>query len=291
MLNGRVFCLGSALCCATLGCLAPTPTATPVSQVIGSAGGTVSASDGTTVTIPAGALASNVTITLTPMPNLAAPSNVTWVGTPYSLDTNGTQFAQSVTVTVPFSSSLFPAGSSASQVAVYTAPEGSTSFTALSSTVVESTDVQAQTMHVSLFGPGSPSVASCNWDGGTFAFIGRWSGTTTASETFTSGPSQVGGGNDSEVTVASSCGFAFQSFFSLVLVNCVLPWTVTGPTTASVVPGTICQDTSGGSWTFESGTATLNSAGSVVTVETAGSLVDPVNGSGTFTTTSTRDLQ
>ncbi len=292
MLNPPILGLAAFLSCFSIACLSPTSTATPDSQVIGVAGGTVSGTDGTTVTIPAGALTSDVTITLTPMPSLAAPANVRWAGLPYSLGPNGTQFAEAVTVTLPFSPNQLAPGSTSNQVAVYTAPEGSTSFTSLGGTVVDSTNVQVQTTHFSFFAPGAPTErAACTADGG--AFVGCWAGTTTVAEAQTSGgivETGGGGGRDSEVTVATSGGFEFQSFFSLVLTNCALPWQVTGETSALMSPA-VCQDTSNGSWTFQSGAASLDSTGTVMTVQTAGRLVDPVNGFATFTTTSTLSLQ
>jgi hypothetical protein len=91
--------------------------------------------------------------------------------------------------------------------------------------------------------------------------------------------------------VATDGGIEFTAFGSVVLPNCSLPFTLTSATSADVVAGSTCVDSSKGQWTFQSGTATLNASGCILTVQTAGSVVDPGMGAGTFTTSSTLDLQ
>jgi hypothetical protein len=135
------------------------------SALITSAGGTVSLPNGTSVSIPAGALSSPTTITIsqdTGAPN--APST-TLVGTPVVLGPEGTQFSSPVTVTLAYDPTLLPSGASASQIAIFTSPVSSPSFTALPTTSPDSTHVQAQTTHFSIF---EPAVASeSTGDGGT----------------------------------------------------------------------------------------------------------------------------
>jgi hypothetical protein len=127
---------------------------------IGAAGGTVSASDGSSVQIPAGALSAPVQISATSTPNAPTPAQVTVVGTPVTLGPEGQQFQQPVTVTLVFSPDKVPAGG---QVVVYTAPQGSTRFTSLGGTVIDATHVQATTTHFSVFeaGVATTSAGSC----------------------------------------------------------------------------------------------------------------------------------
>jgi hypothetical protein len=103
--------------------------------------------------------------------------------------------------------------------------------------------------------------------------------------------SSGGSGPDTAIVVATDGGVEFEAFGSTALPNCVLPFTLTSPTSADVVAGSTCVDSSMGQWTFQSGTATLNASGCVMTVTTSGTVVDPGMGAGTFTTSSTLDLQ
>jgi hypothetical protein len=127
-------------------------------------------------------------------------------------------------------------------------------------------------------------------DGGG-SLVGDWLGNGSMSETF--GRSGLGGAdpNDAETVVATDGGIEFQDFFTFTLAGCDLPFTLTGPTSATVVPASVCTDSSNGTWTFQSGTATLDNTGCVMTVQTAGTLNDPGSGAGTFTTSATLNLQ
>lgn len=91
--------------------LPPLPPPPPPSG-IGPAGGTVNGPDGSSVVIPAGALAQNVNIeivrstaTLPPL-----PPGMLAVGDFYTFLPHGTSFAVPVTITVPFDQALVPAG-------------------------------------------------------------------------------------------------------------------------------------------------------------------------------------
>ncbi|MHB8416801.1 MAG: hypothetical protein ACYDCL_01910 [Myxococcales bacterium] len=131
-------------------------------------------------------------------------------------------------------------------------------------------------------GPG------CAPDAGSAPFVGSWSGTTTTAMTYTNGSPASGGGGggrDSEAVIPTDCGFAFQSYFSVLLVNCTLPWAITSSTDASLISQAVCRDTMNGYWTFDNGTASLDPSGALM-VQTGGTFTDPVDGSGTFTTTS-----
>ena len=71
------------------------------SSVVGAQGGSVTLSGGTGVTVPAGALPSNVTVTVTPSPSAPTPAG-TVVGTPYTFGPEGQKFSSPVTVTLAF---------------------------------------------------------------------------------------------------------------------------------------------------------------------------------------------
>jgi len=75
------------------------PQGAVISQTIGPAGGTISAEDGRfSVTIPAGALTSDVTIGLQPLSN----TNNAGKGTAYRMTPHGQQFSQPVTLTIHY---------------------------------------------------------------------------------------------------------------------------------------------------------------------------------------------
>jgi hypothetical protein len=139
-------------------------------------------------------------------------------------------------------------------------------------------------------GGTSGGTPTCNLDGGAPTLVGSWAGTGSATVTFQNNGGG-GGGPDTETVTATDGGVAFDPFFSLDLATCTLPWTLTGATSASVVPASVCTDLAKGHWTFQSGTATLDATGCVMTVQTAGTLVDPGSGAGTFTTSATLNLQ
>src|SRR5580658_1993681 len=89
---------------------------TPSGQ-IGPAGGSVTEPDGSGVTIPAGALGSNVDITVQSDPGAPAPpSQWVVVGTPYLLGPEGQQFSKPVTVTLAIDPSLLPTGQTVQNV-------------------------------------------------------------------------------------------------------------------------------------------------------------------------------
>jgi ZU5 domain len=123
-------------------------------QSIGASGGTVSTSGGASVQIPAAALAATTTITASATPSAATPSGATLVGTPVTFGPEGQQFTTPVTVTLPLTPSELPSGKSAASVVIFTAPAGSTSYTQLTTSVVDATHVSAQVAHFSTFLPG-----------------------------------------------------------------------------------------------------------------------------------------
>ena len=139
-----------ALSLSSLSC-GPTPGA------IGAAGGSVASSDGARVTIPAGAIEGSIPITATSIATVGAPASTTLVGSAVTFGPEGQLFAKPVIVTLPITTSLLPTGMSASSVVIYTAPAGTTSYTALKTSVVDATHVAAPVGHFSTF---VPAVAS-----------------------------------------------------------------------------------------------------------------------------------
>jgi Cys-rich repeat protein len=121
------------------------------SQTIGAAGGTAETVEGASVEIPAGALAQPTEITITESASEPAPVHAITVGKPYVLGPEGTKFPVAVTVTLPFDASAIPAGRSASDIVVYTAPLGSTEYAALPTVVADGAHVKATTLHFSVF--------------------------------------------------------------------------------------------------------------------------------------------
>jgi hypothetical protein len=119
-------------------------------MVVTPTGAHVTVGDGASIDIPAGALQSNTTITGTTT-DATAPADTVMVGTPYLFGPEGTQFAQPVTIVLAFDPSKLPAGRSASDVAIYTAPAGSSNYQALPTTLVDGSHVQATTTHFSIF--------------------------------------------------------------------------------------------------------------------------------------------
>lgn len=173
---------------------ATSPVADNASSTIGPAGGSVSASSAAAVAIPAGALPSAKTITITASPASPRPAGAAIVGTPYILGPEGLTFSSSVTVTVAFDPLLLPSGASAKDVQLFTAPAGSSNFTALATQLVDATHVSARAAHFSVFVPVVPNAdASLPGDGdATIAdassssfsdadsLAGTWTVTTTA---------------------------------------------------------------------------------------------------------------
>jgi hypothetical protein len=139
----------------TVGVLGLSCTSTPpaASQAIGPTGGTVSASSGVSIGVPPGALTSTATITIQDLNTPPAPAGAAVVGPGYHFGPEGQQFAAPVQVTLPFKASDLPSGTTAQEVVILTAPEGSSSFTSLGGTLTDSTHVQATTTHFSVFVP------------------------------------------------------------------------------------------------------------------------------------------
>lgn len=90
----------------------PPPPPPPANTGIGSAGGTVTEPSGAKVVIPPGALTTNtaIAVTQTSTGAPALPTGVTPFGQIYAFTPHGTAFAAAVTITVPFTPTQVPAG-------------------------------------------------------------------------------------------------------------------------------------------------------------------------------------
>jgi hypothetical protein len=129
------------------------------SSVVGTGGGSVK-SGGSSVTIPADALASDVTISLTQAPGAPTPAGAIAVGSAYTYGPEGQMFRQPVTVILQFDPARLPVGRTAAEIVVFTAPAGSSSYASIGGTLVDSTHIAAQTTHFSTFVPVVPSSAT-----------------------------------------------------------------------------------------------------------------------------------
>jgi hypothetical protein len=126
------------------------------SYVIGAEGGIVLTEDGSSISVPRGALTHDVTISIASDPSAPALADGTPVGMYYLLGPEGQQFDVPVTVTIAFDPSLLPAGETASDIVVFTAPKTSSDYEELATTVVDSLHVSVQTTHFSHVVAASP---------------------------------------------------------------------------------------------------------------------------------------
>lgn len=100
----------AAACGGSDGGTSPTPTPVKDPNVIGATGGTITASGGgAALVVPAGALAADVKITVTPKSDPVGDSRV-MAGTGYEFGPEGTQFVQPVTLSLKYDKTKLPAG-------------------------------------------------------------------------------------------------------------------------------------------------------------------------------------
>jgi hypothetical protein len=150
--------VGAAAGCAGKTSSASTPA--PTSQVVGSGGGTVTSSDGqVTIAIPAGALSSDVTITITPLGDIAPPGVIT-VGGAYQFGPPNATFAAQVTIMLPYDGSKIPAPNTASSVLVFTAVDAMGSFTRIPTRQVDASHVRVDVLHFSAYVAGVPGATT-----------------------------------------------------------------------------------------------------------------------------------
>src|SRR4029079_17120784 len=77
-------------------------------EVVGATGGTVTASNGVSIEIPAGALSNDVTITIDELSDVDAPEGATSVGKTIELGPEGLTFDEPVKVTLPWDGGELP---------------------------------------------------------------------------------------------------------------------------------------------------------------------------------------
>jgi hypothetical protein len=147
---------GLILTFLAVGC-GETPAQINITKMIGSEGGTVSGSDGTSLTVPMGALSTSANITISPI-TVTPPAGTVLVGPAYDFQPEGTQFAQSVTIALPFDSAKIPTGLTSADILIYTAPRGSTNYQMMF-TAVDGNTVTTSTTHLSVYLPATPAAA------------------------------------------------------------------------------------------------------------------------------------
>lgn len=120
---------------------------------IGPAGGTLTGPNGSSVVVPAGALATELELAITanPTDGPAAPTDTTSLGAVYALTPHGTAFAAPATIRIPFDASSVPAGTTPT---LYKAEVGGT-YAALTTTVSGSM-LEASIDGFSYVTPGAP---------------------------------------------------------------------------------------------------------------------------------------
>ncbi len=126
---------------------------TPPNTDVGPEGGIINGPDGCKLEIPAGALDSKVTITITKASGTAAGAS--FAGSIYEFEPHGLQFAESVTVTIPFDANEY--GGDISKLKLLWAALLEGPWEALEKSVVDSTSgtITGQTTHFSFFSAGS----------------------------------------------------------------------------------------------------------------------------------------
>ena len=134
----------------------PVQTPTKAARTVGNTGGNVTTTGGVGVEIPAGALPNDVQVTVDASPAAPPPTGATELGTPHIFGPSGLQFAKPVTVVLEFDPTKLPAGKTAANIVVFTAPEGTLNYTALPTKVRDATHVEAETTHFSVLVPTIP---------------------------------------------------------------------------------------------------------------------------------------
>jgi hypothetical protein len=135
----------------------PRADAGTTSQLVGPSGGTVTADDGTTVVIPAGALTQDVTITITPNPFAATLTQAQPLAVQHLFGPEGQHFLKTVSVTLAFDPANLPPGAKATDVAVYSAPSDSNFYQPLRTMLADSTHVTGLTTDFCNMVPGATS--------------------------------------------------------------------------------------------------------------------------------------
>jgi hypothetical protein len=152
-----VLCAGllSAACGPPANDDAPRMDGGMTSAVIGASGGTVTADDGTLVSIPPGALSQDVTITIAANPYAPTLTQAQPLAVAHIFGPEGQKFLKAVSVTMEFDPASLPSGATETGVSVYTAPSGSNFYESLPTAVADSTHVTGQTTEFCNMLPGA----------------------------------------------------------------------------------------------------------------------------------------
>jgi len=134
---------------------APRIDAGMTSQVVGAAGGTVTADDGTTVVVPPGALSDDVTITIETNAYAPTLTQAQSLAVAHLFGPEGQRFMKPVSVTLEFDPTALPPGATATGVSVYSAPANSNFFQALPTTLADSVHVTGTTTQFCNMYPGA----------------------------------------------------------------------------------------------------------------------------------------
>lgn len=126
-------CSGDRTCCFGE-CVGDTAECT-VEKKIGLPGGIISAPDGTSLEIPFGALSDDTIIRLRAVPDLVLPEGITKLGEAVLVEPEGLGLAKPATLTLPYDSSLIPAGTDPYTVNMREAMTGSMAFRGVSSDI------------------------------------------------------------------------------------------------------------------------------------------------------------
>ncbi len=141
-------CVAMALGAAGCGSSLPTQGGEMTSAVVGPSGGMLASSDGALqVAIPAGALPSNVTVTIVP----TTPPGSGALGTTYEIGPTGTQFAMPVTLTFDYGATSL-GGIDPSLLRVATFAAGSWQILSAAAVDTQAETVSGTTLHLSPYG-------------------------------------------------------------------------------------------------------------------------------------------
>ena len=150
---------------------APVQSDTNASQLVTSSGAIVATTTGVAVEIPTGALGNNVLVSIAASPASTPPEHTTLAGVPQIFGPSGLQFARPVIVVLTIDPTKIPAGKTAADVVIYTAPEGTLDYTALPTKLRDITHVEASTTHFSVFLPAIPVTPDAGTDAGVDAGV------------------------------------------------------------------------------------------------------------------------
>lgn len=129
---------------------ASVPTVQSATGILDSQGGAISSTTGVKLTVPPGAVSQPLAVYVKPVAEVSVPtlpSGMAKVGSIYSMEPHGTQFATPVTIHVPFDPSSLPAGASP---ALFKAQPGGT-FVEITPVTVQDKELIAQVSSFSFF--------------------------------------------------------------------------------------------------------------------------------------------